>query len=60
MSDLLGWEGEIITVITGVDFLIKVMVKLLKHCSCLVWSHTSQHGKCIDFIICGDIIPTNN
>ena len=36
MSDLLGWEGEIITVITGVDFLIEVMVKLLKHCSCLV------------------------
>ena len=45
MSDLLGWEGEIITVITGVDFLIEVMVKLLKH--------TSQHGKCINFIIVG-------
>ena len=29
MSDLLGWEIEIITVITGVDFLIEVMVKLL-------------------------------
>ena len=38
---------------TGVDFLIEVMVKLLKHCSCLVQSHTSQHGKCINFIIVG-------
>ena len=36
MSDLLGWEGEIITVITGVDFLIGVLVKLLDHWSCLV------------------------
>ena len=36
MSALLGWEGEIITAITGVDFLIEVMVELLDHYSCLV------------------------
>ena len=41
---------------TGVDFLIEVMVKLLKHCSCLVQSHTSQHGKWAPdkFYHCGD------
>ena len=51
MSDLLGWEIEIITVITGVDFLIEVMVKLLNLLS--VVTHFSA-WKVYKFYHCGD------